>query len=103
MGCQSRTVSGETVCIYPLFAGSLEVEPRGFEPPTSAVQSQIHNVVVVRYCSEILANWHIHPFALSSLFAIVCAGWCTTGVNKLLCNIRALAHLQLRQGCPAGL
>src|SRR5215204_2785492 len=76
MGCQSRTVSGETVCIYPLFAGSLEVEPRGFEPPTSAVQSQIHNVVVVRYCSEILANWHIHPFALSSLFAVVCAGWC---------------------------
>jgi hypothetical protein len=28
------------------------VEPRGFEPLTSAVQSQIHDVVVVRRCSK---------------------------------------------------
>jgi hypothetical protein len=35
------------------------VEPRGFEPLTSAVQSQIHNVVAVRHCSEIPANQRI--------------------------------------------
>jgi hypothetical protein len=34
------------------FAGSLAVEPMGFEPTPSAVQSQIHNIVVVRRCSK---------------------------------------------------
>jgi hypothetical protein len=39
------------------------VEPRGFEPLTSAVQSQIHNAVVVRWCSEMpvkrqIPLWH---------------------------------------------
>ncbi len=54
------------------------VEPRGFEPLTSAVQSQIHNVVVVRGCSEIpaLPWWHT-----SWVFAVVRVGWCTTGVS----------------------
>jgi hypothetical protein len=34
----------------------INVEPRGFEPLTSAVQSQIHNAVVVRWRSESAAN-----------------------------------------------
>jgi hypothetical protein len=45
------------------FSGSrqqiFDLEPRGFEPPTSTVQSQIHNVVVVRWRSRIPAKWRI--------------------------------------------
>ena len=37
----------------------------GFEPLTSAVQSQIHNVVVVRRCSKMPANKHILSSRLS--------------------------------------
>jgi hypothetical protein len=36
------------VGLLPATRWLLLVEPRGFEPLTSAVQSQIHNVVVVR-------------------------------------------------------
>ena len=36
----------------------LRVEPMGFEPTTSAVQSQIQDVVAVRQCSEIPAKVH---------------------------------------------
>ena len=56
------------------------MEPRGFEPLTSAVQSQIHTVVAVRYCSEIPAKQPIRLYDASQLFAVVPVGWCTTGV-----------------------
>ena len=58
------------------------VEPRGFEPLTSAVQSQIHDVAVVRRCSKIPANKHILSSRLSCVFVIIRMGWCTTGVNE---------------------
>jgi hypothetical protein len=58
------------------------VEPRGFEPLTSAVQSQIHNVVAVRWCSEIAAKWRILSDNVSCPFAVVRMGWCTTGVHE---------------------
>ena len=35
------------------------VEPRGFEPLTSAVHRRVHTIVVVRLCSENPANRHI--------------------------------------------
>jgi hypothetical protein len=57
------------------------VEPRGFEPPTSAVQSQSTIIVYVRRCSKIPANNGILGLDLPYMFAVVRAGWCTTGVN----------------------
>ena len=41
---------------YPQISCSLEVEPRGFEPLTSAVQSQNPTVAGVRHCSKIPAK-----------------------------------------------
>jgi hypothetical protein len=41
------------------------VEPRGFERLISAVQRQLHGVVVVRRCSEIRANRPILNLELS--------------------------------------
>src|SRR5918998_3286384 len=82
MGCQSRKGNGWILRTFLPFAGPLEVEPRGVEPLTSAVQSQIHNVVVVRRCSKTPANKHILTSALSCLFAVVRVGWCTTGVSE---------------------
>src|SRR5215217_1063248 len=37
--------------VLPANLQIFEVGPRGIEPLTSAVQSQIHNAVVVRWCS----------------------------------------------------
>ncbi len=48
----------------------IEVKPRGFEPLTSAVQSQSDVTVAVRRCSKTLANSGIPPFEPSRLFAI---------------------------------
>jgi hypothetical protein len=50
------------------------MEPRGFEPLTSAVQSQIHNVVVVRRCSEMPAKPLIYLWKHSWVFAVVRVG-----------------------------
>ena len=58
------------------------MEPRGFEPLTSAVQSQTHNVVVVRWRSEMPANPRILSFVPPPLPVFVRVGWCTTGVNE---------------------
>ncbi len=73
--------------------GTHIVEPRGVEPLTSAVQSQIQNVVVVRRCSKTPANKHIISSRLSCLFAVVRVGWCTTGVNELRRNTETFACL----------
>jgi hypothetical protein len=61
---------GGNVCfawarIFPAIRQLFGVEPRGFEPLTSAVQSQIQNVVAVRCCSESAANKHILSSRLS--------------------------------------
>src|SRR5215211_1353765 len=69
------------------------VEPRGFEPLTSAVQSQGHNVVVVRWRSQIPAKWRIFLQTCSCLFAVVRVGWCTTGVQEPNRNASSLASL----------
>ena len=58
------------------------VEPRGFEPLTSAVQSQGPTIVDVCRCSKLPANNHILSSRLSCLFAVVRLGWCTTGVQE---------------------
>jgi hypothetical protein len=63
-----------------------EVEPRGFEPLTSAVQSQNPIIVEVRCCSKIPAK---PPFCLwqhSRLFAVVRVGCCTAGVYRRLAD-----------------
>jgi hypothetical protein len=79
---EASSHSSRFTCKLRLF----RVEPRGFEPLTSAVQSQIHNVVVVRWSSESAANKHILSCELSCLFAAVHVGWCTTGVNRFQRN-----------------
>jgi hypothetical protein len=56
------------------------VEPRGFEPLTSAVQSQGTTVTGVRGCSGMPPKWWILLYDASLLFAIVRVGWCTNGV-----------------------
>ena len=58
-----------------------QVEPRGFEPLTSAVQRRILKFANVRRCSKIPANKHILSYKLSWLFAVVRPGWCQIGVN----------------------
>jgi hypothetical protein len=68
------------------FSGSsqqvFEVEPRGFEPLTSAVQSQVDNVVIVRHCSKTPAKWRFRIWRHSCLFAVVRVDWCATCVHQ---------------------
>jgi hypothetical protein len=59
------------------------VEPREFEPLTSAVQRRIHNVAVVHWCSEIPVNKHILRWVLSSVFTVARLDWCQIGVRPL--------------------
>jgi hypothetical protein len=61
----------------------LRVEPRGFEPLTSAVQSQGTIVAGVRGCSEMPAKSHICLRKYPPLFTVVRVGWCTAGVPQL--------------------
>jgi hypothetical protein len=70
------------------------VEPRGLEPLTSAVQSQIRNVAVERHCSKTPANTYILFGRSSCLFAFVRLGWCTTGVQ----DVRVIGHVILLPG-----
>jgi hypothetical protein len=65
-----------------LFAGFFQVEPRGFEPLTSAVQSQRTIIAGVRPCSKIPAKQSIRFWHASRLFTVVRVGWCTTGVRQ---------------------
>src|SRR4028118_913884 len=58
------------------------MEPTGFEPLTSAVQSQSAITVDVRCCSEIPAKSRIRLWKHSWMFAVVRVGWCTTGVHQ---------------------
>jgi hypothetical protein len=58
------------------------VEPRGFEPLTSAVQRRLNKFTSVRRCSKIPANKHILPYELSWVFAAVRLGWRQVGVNR---------------------
>ena len=57
------------------------MEPRGFEPLTSAVQKRIHTVVVVRCCSEIPANKHILSCGPLWMFVVVRLGCCTVAAR----------------------
>ena len=77
--------------VFPAKHRFFIVELRGFEPLISAVQSQIHNVVVVRLRSEIAAKWRILSENVSCSFAAVRVGWCTTGVNEPRRNTNAFA------------
>jgi hypothetical protein len=54
------------------------VEPRGFEPLTSAVQYQSSNITRVCRCSKTRAKRCILCANISRLLAAVRAGWCTT-------------------------
>jgi hypothetical protein len=63
-----------TPFVLPANGGKNRVEPRGFEPLTSAVQSQIHDVVVVRRCSKMPAKQPLPAGDVSWSFAIVRVG-----------------------------
>jgi len=76
------------------------VEPRGFEPLTSAVQSQIHNVVVVRCCLRMPAKSCIFLWEHPCSFAAVRVGWCTTGVNGSLLKSGAFNFKRIAGTCP---
>ena len=76
--------------IFPAKYHIQRVEPRAFEPLTSAVQRRMHNIVVVRGCSEVLANKHILPWALSPVFAWVGVNWCRstcTSANGVIVHV----------------
>src|SRR5215212_8784244 len=77
----------------------LRVEPRGFEPLTSAVQSQSTIIARVRGCSKIPANYPIRLFDASPLFAVVRMGWCTTGVDDSQRKPWCCALVQDLQAC----
>jgi hypothetical protein len=61
-------------CVLPAKRHTNEVEPRGFEPLTSAVQSQDPIVVEVRRCSKYLAKSRICFWKHSRMFAVVRVG-----------------------------
>jgi hypothetical protein len=71
-----------TLCILLADHVDFEVEQRGFEPLTSAVQSHDTTIVDVRRCSQIPAKRHGYSENASLLFTVVRVGWCITGVNK---------------------
>ena len=71
-------------------ARTSRVDPTRFELVTSAVQSQGAIVVYVHHCSKTPAKLHVFLTDVSCLFAIVRAGWCTTGVNGFWDNISIL-------------
>ena len=74
------------------------MEPRGFEPLTSAVQRRRHSIAAVRWCSKIPAYEHIHPKVLSPVFAIVRPGWCQLVWTSLYFNMLLIA-LDFPGGC----
>src|SRR5918998_5378705 len=77
-----RTSSQAGACRCSAICRTLErVEPRGFEPLTSAVQSQATITAGVRGCSERPAKQPSRLYEVSQVFAIVRVGWCTTGAN----------------------
>ena len=54
----------------------------GFEPLPSAVQSRIHNVVVVHRCSKMPVKQPIRLYKASQMFAVVRVGWRQIGVSS---------------------
>ena len=71
--------AGESVSRTTISAGPTEW--------ASAVQSQIQNVVAVRWCSEMPAKWCFCLWKHSCLFVVVRVGWCTNWCSR--------AHLML--------
>ena len=61
----SSLLAAPATCTTVTASIFINVEQRGFELLTSAVQSQIHNAVVVHWCSESAANKHILSSRLS--------------------------------------
>ena len=96
--------------VLPANQHIFRVEPRGFEPLTSAVQSQIQDVVAVRRCSKIPAKWCFCLWRRSWSFADVHVGWCTIGVdvnanlkvqNSFSCNSVLSARVIAMRYAPA--
>jgi hypothetical protein len=61
----SSLLAAPATCTTVTASIFINVEQRGFELLTSAVQSQIHNALVVHWCSESAANKHILSSRLS--------------------------------------
>jgi hypothetical protein len=89
----SKLHFGET---FPAKQRIPTVEPRGFEPLTSAVQRRTLNVAVVRRCLEIPANKPIIPKLRPPMFAVVRLGWCQIGVNCRCCAFRPVVEAPRR-------
>jgi hypothetical protein len=79
-----------------------EVESRGFEPLTSAVQRQIHNVAIVRLRSKSAAKLRIYLLKYSWVFAVVRVGWCITGVDGSRYEQRAATIMRKRRNRRVG-
>jgi hypothetical protein len=78
------------------------VESRGFEPLTSAVQRQIHNVAIVRLRSKSAAKLRIYLLKYSWVFAVVRVGWCITGVDGSRYEQRAATIMRKRRNRRVG-
>jgi hypothetical protein len=65
------------ICVqrFTCKCADFRVEPRGFEPLTSAVQSRREGVADVRRCSDTAENWVISSCDSLRMFADVRSGW----------------------------
>jgi hypothetical protein len=63
------------------------MEPRGFEPLTSAVQMLVHHFADVRGCSETRLSKPFTVQASSPMFAVVLVGNCHVTVKPLMADL----------------
>src|SRR5215208_4775892 len=82
-GGRSRKAAYSAANPYPVNSRISEVEPRGFEPLTSAVQRRHHTFLKVSRVCKIPGNSSIFPKSLFCSFQILYSGCCTAAAHQL--------------------
>ncbi len=82
-------MSGEGLREFPLFAGTSGMEPRGFEPPTSAVQRRRDTLLELSDVCKIPANKRISTLSPFLGFQDIYSGCCTVAAQTSTCSYNA--------------
>jgi hypothetical protein len=78
----------------------LRVEPRGFEPLTSAVQRRHDTFLEISSPCKIAADTHISYMMLFPNFQGIYSG-CCTGLRRVSCGKCALTKIEIRSAAPS--
>ena len=78
----ARSQPPSLIYVLPANPQLLEVEPRGFEPLTTAIWSQYDGLLEVSRVSKIPANSCIFYVAVFSTFQLFRSGYCTVTAQE---------------------